>query len=125
MQAILARPDRLQEKGVLLEAEEVLATAEGIANPGPRLREQRKVLTELIQTASTPVEVVLRSDNATSVVIYRIGRFGRFQEKRLSLRPGTYTVVGTRPGFRDIRKSLKVQATDKPTIIEIRCEEPI
>ena len=125
VQAILARPDRLQESGVLTEAEQVLATAESIDNPGPRLQKQRELLAQLIRTASTPAEVILRSDNATRVVIYRVGRFGQFQEKRVSLRPGTYTVVGTRPGFRDVRKTLKVQAADKPTIFEIRCEEPI
>jgi len=125
VQAIFARPDRLQESGVLTEAEQVLATAESIDNPGPRLQKQRELLAQLIRTASTPAEVILRSDNATSVVIYRFGRFGQFQEKRVSLRPGTYTVVGTRPGFRDVRKTLKVQAADKPTIFEIRCEEPI
>lgn len=125
-QAILARPDRLQERSVLAEAEEVLATAESIDNPGHRLQKQRKQLALLIRTASTPAEVILLSDNATSVVIYRVGRFGRFQEKRVPLRPGTYTVVGTRPGFRDVRKTLKVQAAaDNPTILEIRCEEPI
>ena len=125
VQAILARPERLQERGVLTEVEQVLASIENIDNPGPKMLKQRKQLAELIRTASTPAEIILRSDNATSVVIYRVGRFGQFQEKRVSLRPGTYTVVGTRPGFRDVRKTLKVRATDNPTIFEIRCKEPI
>ena len=125
VQTILARPDRLQEKGPLAEAEEVLAKIDGIAGPGDRLQRQRKELTELIRTASIPVEIILRSDNATSVVIYRVGRFGQFQEKRLVLRPGSYTVVGTRPGYRDVRITMKVKKTGKPTYIEIRCEEPI
>jgi tetratricopeptide (TPR) repeat protein len=125
VQTILARPDRLQETGPLAEAEEVLAKIEGIAGPGPRLQRQRKELTELIRTASNPVEIILRSDNATSVVIYRVGRFGEFQEKRVVLRPGTYTVVGTRSGYRDVRITMKVKKTGTPTYIEIRCEEPI
>ena len=72
-----------------------------------------------------PSEVILRSDNETSVVIYRVGQFGHFLEKRVSLLPGSYIVMGSRPGFRDVRKALKVQAGISPVIIDIRCEEPI
>jgi tetratricopeptide (TPR) repeat protein len=122
---ILSRPARLQEKGPLDEAEQILAKAQSIENPGPVLQKQTVELAELVRTASTPVEITLRSDNETSVIVYRIGRFGKFLEKRVELLPGTYTVVGSRPGFRDVRLTLKVQAGDNPSILEIRCEEPI
>ena len=79
----------------------------------------------LIKTASTPAEVILRSDNETSVAIYRIGKFGSFLEKKVSLLPGSYTAVGSRPGFRDVRKDFKVQAGNNKIVIDIRCEEPI
>ena len=103
----------------------ILARLQSIEDPGPRLQTQINELSKLIRTASKPVEVILRSDNETSVVIYRVGRFGQFLEKKVSLLPGSYTVVGSRPGFRDVRKTLKVQTDDNPITIDIRCEEPI
>ncbi len=125
MVQILSQPARLQEKGPLQEAEHVLAKARSIDNPGPKLQKQSSKLSELVRTASTPVEITLRSDNETSVIIYRVSRFGKFLEKRVTLVPGSYTVVGSRPGFRDVRRTLTVKAADSPIVFEIRCEEPI
>ncbi|MBE9520681.1 MAG: hypothetical protein IME97_06100, partial [Proteobacteria bacterium] len=125
VQEIISRPDRLQESGPMQEAEMTLARLQSIEDPGPRLQTQINELSRLISTASKPAEVILRSDNETSVVIYRVGTIGQFLEKKVSLLPGTYTVVGSRPGFRDVRKTLKVQAGNNPITIDIRCEEPI
>jgi tetratricopeptide (TPR) repeat protein len=122
---IIARPGRLQENGPMQEAEMTLARMQSIENPGPRLQKQINDLAMLIKNASTPAEVILRSDNETSVAIYRVGKFGRFLEKKVSLLPGSYTVVGSRPGFRDVRKDFKVQAGNNQIVIDIRCEEPI
>jgi topoisomerase IA-like protein len=107
------------------EAEMTLARMQSIEESGPRLQKQINDLSMLIRTSSEPVEVILRSDDETSVVIYRIGKFGRFLEKKVSLLPGSYTVVGSRPGFRDVRKDLKVQAGNNQIVVDIRCEEPI
>ena len=43
----------------------------------------------------------------------------------LELAPGSYTVVGTRPGYRDVRREINVVpgATLEPVVI--RCEEKI
>jgi tetratricopeptide (TPR) repeat protein len=125
VQDIISRPDRLQESGPMQEAEMTLARLQSIENPGSRIQIQINELSRLIRTASKPAEVILRSDNETSVVIYRVGRYGQFLEKRVSLLPGSYTVVGSRPGFRDVRKTLKVQAGNSPITVDIRCEEPI
>ena len=121
---VLARPARLQEKGPIKEAEQILTTARSIDAPGPILKKQIRELAELIRTASTPVEITLRSDNETSVIVYRIGLLGKFTKKNVPLLPGSYTVVGFRPGFRDVRLTLDVKA-GKKIIFEIRCEEPI
>lgn len=125
VEKIIARPDRLQESSLMQEAEMILVRLQSIEDPGPRLQKQIDELSRLIRTASQPAEVILRSDNETSVVIYRVGKFGQFLEKRVSLLPGSYTVVGSRPGFRDVRKDLKVQAGSNRIIVDIRCEEPI
>jgi len=121
---ILSQPQRLQDNGPLTEAREVLEMARSFRNPGPELKARIVSLDRLIVTASTEVEVSLRSDGATEVVIYRVGRLGTFKQKQLKLRPGTYTVVGSRPGFRDVRRKLTVSVKRKPSLF-ICCEEPI
>ena len=70
--------------------------------------------------------MTLRSDNATLVEIYHVGRFTPFYEKRLVLRPGSYIIVGKRPGYKDVRLTLQVEAgKDMPIFVFVRCEEPI
>jgi tetratricopeptide (TPR) repeat protein len=122
--SVLARPERLQDDAPLAEARQILKTARLIKDPGPRLAAQIASLDQLLTTASTEVEVILRSDETTEVIIYRVKRLGTFAQKRLKLRPGTYTIVGTRPGFRDVRRKIEVKAGQTISLF-IHCEEAI
>jgi len=70
-----------------------------------------------------PVTVTLYSDGQTEVAVYHVGRLGTFTEHRLELLPGEYTVVGTRAGYRDVRKQLQVPP-GVSVLLVIRCEEP-
>ena len=121
---IIKQPERLAEEAVLAEAKEILAVARATLNPGPRLAEQLQQVEGLVARAERPVTVTLRSDGATEVIIYHVGRMGSFAEKRVQLRPGRYTVVGTRPGFRDVRREIMVRA-DRNEPLLIRCTETI
>ncbi len=69
--------------------------------------------------------MALESDNITRVTVYRIGELGSFARHTLELVPGTYTVVGTRPGYRDVRRELAVRPGQVPEVLVIRCEERI
>ncbi len=59
------------------------------------------------------------------LVVHRVARFGRFKERRLNLRPGTYTAVGSRPGYRDVRVRFSVRPSSEAIVVEVRCEERI
>ncbi len=122
--SILAQPQRLQDDGPLAEAGHVLNMAGSIKDPGPKLSARIAALNQLIARASTEIEINLHSDGVTDVVIYRVGRLGTFEEKQLKLRPGIYTVVGSRSGFRDVRQKFKVDVNQHISIF-IHCEEPI
>ena len=52
----------------------------------------------------------------TKVIVYRVGQFGAFKQKRLTLRPGSYTAVGSRAGFRDVRIRFRVDPAETETI---------
>ena len=126
IKTILANPERLQDEGPLHDAQQLLERAKSVAAPGPVLQAQISRLDKLTAAAATPVEVTLRSDNATVVEIFHVGRFSPFYEKRLALRPGSYIIVGKRRGYRDVRLTLQIEAgKDMPLFVFIRCEEPI
>jgi hypothetical protein len=71
------------------------------------------------------VAVQLESDGETEVTVYRVGRLGRFQTRQLELRPGSYTVVGSRRGYRDVRRELEVAPGQSPPPLRIVCQEAI
>ena len=121
----IAHPDRLSEDSVLAEARQILASAREIEPGGPKLRGQIDRLRGVIEIATTPVRVLLLSDNLTNIVVYKVGRMGTFERRTLDLRPGTYTVVGTREGYRDVRRQLRVVATGEIEPLTVRCEEEI
>jgi serine/threonine protein kinase len=121
----IGHAERLSDEKVLQDASALLDGASQIDPAGPRLEQQRRKLAELITVASTPIRVQLESDNLTEVVVYKVGRLGKFERHTLELRPGTYTVVGTRQGYRDVRRQLVIEAGKAPERLVVRCEEKI
>ena len=102
-----------------------LERADAVRAPGPVLRDQIDRVAELLEVMSTAVSVQLLSDAQTEVLLYRVGRLGRFEARQLELRPGRYTAVGTRDGYRDVRLQFTVGAGVSPAPVLVRCEERI
>lgn len=121
----LARPQRLSDAVVLREAAELVDRAAEAVPAGPRHQGQVAALRGLVEAYSTPVRAVLRSDEETDVTVYKVGRLGTFDERVLELRPGTYTVVGSRRGYRDVRRQLVIEPGREPEPLVVRCEEEI
>ena len=69
--------------------------------------------------------LVGRDDGVTEVVVYKVGKLGAFDSKTVSLKPGTYVAVGTRQGYRDVRRSFHVAGNVPAPVVTLRCEEPI
>jgi tetratricopeptide (TPR) repeat protein len=122
---VIEEPGRLSDAAVAAAAEQLLAQARQITPDGPVLALQIKQLDTLLGQANSPVAVTLRSDEETEVIVYKVAKLGRFTERELTLRPGTYTAVGTRDGYRDIRRSFTIAHDTAPTPVTIVCIEPI
>lgn len=118
-------PERLSTAAVLEEATAVLAQAKDVEPAGQRLKRQIEALDRHVKAFSTPVPATLTSDNLTEVVVYKVGRIGTFDRHALELRPGTYTVVGSRQGYRDVRRRLVITPGVEPQPLAIRCEDKI
>jgi hypothetical protein len=125
LESYRADPDRLSSPRVLARAKETLAAVAAFENSGPRLREQIASVSRLVEVARTPIPVELVSNLDTRIVLHRVGRLGSFDRREIDLRPGTYTIVGMRNGYRDVRKNFTVRPGESPTPVVIRCEEEI
>ena len=118
-------PDSLSSPRTMQSATNLVVDITRQGDIGPRLAAQRDELSRLLKRAATPLTVELVSDNATDVSIYRVGKLGTFGTTELSLRPGTYVAVGSRPGYRDVRLEFRVAPEIDMQPIVVRCEEPI
>lgn len=125
LEQILARPSRLFDRAVFDEAKAFHNKLSATAEPGPALSEQLARLGALLSQADTPVQVSLKSDSLTRVVLYKVGDLGYFTSKELLLRPGNYVAVGQREGYRDARVEFFVAPDQPPQAVVVQTREKI
>jgi tetratricopeptide (TPR) repeat protein len=118
-------PLRLSDTGVAAATAQLLLQAKQITPRGSVLEQQINRLDTLLSQANATVAVTLRSDKETEVIVYKVAKLGRFAEHELTLRPGTYTALGTRNGYRDVRQSFTITADNTPAPVTIICTDPI
>jgi tetratricopeptide (TPR) repeat protein len=122
---LIDNPTLLFGDTVLADARKLVVEARGVADPGPVLTDQIDKLDRLVTLAATPLAVQLQSDQHTEVTVYRVGTLGSFASKELQLRPGTYTAIGSRNGFHDVRQTFTVVPGRTLPPISVICSEPI
>ncbi len=121
----LDHPDRLASERYLEEARLLLTAVEGLKPRGPRLAQEIRSLQTLIQNAQVRIPVTLVSDGQTEVAVLRVARLGRITRETLELRPGIYTIVGARNGYKDVRQTIRIQADQTALQVAIACKEKI
>jgi hypothetical protein len=126
MDAHIARPDRLGAPAVGREAEALLERASAVEPSGPGLQSKIAALEKALAAARQPVAVVIESDGLTELTLSRVGRLGPLTRRKLELLPGTYTVIGSRRGYRDVRRQFSVApGAPAPPVIALRCDEAL
>jgi len=125
LQALIDHPDRLASARVRDEAATLLQTAEQQPAVGPVLRTQIVRLTTLLPALDKPVRLSLVSDSLTQVTISSVGSFGSFARRDIELKPGRYTVIGTRDGYREVRRDITVSPGEQYLTVNVSCSEPI
>lgn len=123
--ALIAAPASLLTESILVDARRLLSQAQAIESPGPRHTEQTEQLAYLVDLVSTPIPVTLLSDGETTVQVYRVGNLGVFSSREIELTPGSYTVVGQRRGYRDVRETFTILPGADNGPFTIACTEPI
>jgi hypothetical protein len=124
LQAIIDRPDLLASADARAQAATLLQSAQQISSPGPVLRLQMARVSALLPEFEHPVHLSLVSDGFTQVTIMNVGTFGSFTRREVDLKPGRYTVIGSREGYRDVRRDISVSPGQTQTI-SVSCYDPI
>ena len=125
LQALIDRPDRLSSQQVRDEAVALLQSAQEQPSPGPSLRIQMARLSAMLPDFDKPVHLSLLSDSLTQVAIPGVGTFGSFSKRDIELKPGHYIVIGTRDGYRDVRRDITVSPGEQSQTVNVSCFEPI
>ena len=123
MNATLKDPHALSADDIFDEAKQTLETAQGYRGHSDEYDNLLEDFADLVNYAGTHLPVVLISDDITEVTLTTSHRIGSFQQHELTLRPGRYTLHGSRDGWVDIRKTFIVQQDMEP--VSIVCEEQI
>lgn len=124
-QTAIDEPTRLSDVAVAEATGKLLQQARSLSPRGPVLSRQLEQLDTLLKLANTPIEVTLRSDLETEVIVYKVARLGRFDQRQMQLRPGSYTAVGTRLGYRDVRRTFEISHQNPIGPVTIACTEKI
>lgn len=130
LKAAMADPLTLSKSTAREAAQAVLAEAQAIKQKGARLNQQIASLESTLKRADATIRVSFMSDSLTEVSLKKEGakriRLGRFNEKKLALKPGRYTLIGTRLGFQDQRQELELSvAKGGEQTFAIACSDPI
>ena len=121
----LSQPRTLESDKQLKNAILLLHEANEATPRGQKLIERTNELARLVADAQTPVIITIESDNLTQVAVYKVGKLGRFSEHELKLRPGTYTVVGARDGYQDVRRKIVVKPGQQSLRVTVKCRVKI
>lgn len=124
LQALIDRPEQLASAAQRADALALIESANEQNPSGPVLRSQVARLQILLPEFDKPVHVALVSDDATRVVIPSVGFSGVFSRREIQLKPGKYTVVGTRDGYRDVRRDITIAPGQGVQTISVSCGEP-
>jgi tetratricopeptide (TPR) repeat protein len=119
----LENSERLYSDKALAKARHLLHTLRSVPADEPKLLAKRDALKVLVKTAREPLPVNLRSDGATVIVIEGFGRLGRFVSQQEELLPGTYTVIGSRPGYRSVRRVFTLRPGVAAPTVDVRCRD--
>lgn len=123
IESFIADPDELSNDDAFSRAKNLITNASGLTGQSKYFDERFLKFEKILAEASTPISLILLSDNVTDVRINKIGLLGSFTRSVISLRPGRYTVVGSRDGCRDVRKTIVVSKDMDP--VTIACSERI
>ena len=122
---IISNPLALTDERIYQQATSVYRNALKTKPPKKHLLEQLDRVKTTLTQARIPVSLLIESDNNTKVTLYKVGLLGQFDTKKLHLNPGSYTIIGSRDGYQDVRHQFTLNANTPTTTIVVRCNQRV
>ena len=119
----LADPGRAAAKTMRAETRTIIAATAKRREVGERIHAKGRQLERQFGMWTTPVPLVIRSDNRTELRMRPGRRLGTFKSVDLEVYPGTYTLIGRRDGFREKKVDVSVEPGSGPVVVELVCDE--
>lgn len=125
LQGVIDEPAQALRPSLRQMARLWLEQAAATAAPNARVQRQATAVARILAAAERPVPVSIESDGQTQVVLLRVKRLGTLSQQTLELLPGRYVLVGTREGYRDVRREIDVAPDSPPPSVVVSCQERI
>ena len=125
LEAVIAQPNRLEDVKVAQATEALVQSASAQVAPRKNLEQQIESIRRLLDSANQEIPIILTSDGLTELTIVRHMRLGTVERLETRLRPGEYTFRGTRIGYRDTLKTVRIAPNSGTMNLHIVCTETI
>jgi tetratricopeptide (TPR) repeat protein len=125
LKQLLLVAETFEKNGEYEKALIVLREGRKIIDPSGVVTEMIQHLEGILEELSKPQSVKIISDNQTDIQIYKVGKYDPSPELNLELKPGEYTVIGSRLMYRDVRYTIKVEVGEAPEPLEVVCKEKL
>jgi len=121
MDRYISKPERLSSRDVMIEAIKFESRLNDLPL-GPRMKKKFDTIKSSLDDLSKKYEINVFSDGKSEVSIQRAGSLGKFKEISITLRPGEYTFIAKRSGYKTVMKTIMIINAES---FELFCSERI
>lgn len=125
LDAYLSRVDRLTDTNIRSQAKTFHDNNQQVAQNSLSLTLKMLALEAVLSDLSTPVDVQVRSDGKTHIIVIGEGQIGKTTGRSLALSPGHYVFEGSRKGYRSTRVTIEILPKTTNQEVVVICHERI
>ena len=125
MTQLLGSPDDLIKPSTKKLATGLITDAKSALAFSPTLTKLSAALNERLTSYTTPLDIIVVSDNVTFVEVKSVGQVGTVAQKTIQLLPGDYVFIGKRKGYVTIQVSVALRPGDSGKEISVIAHEQI
>ena len=119
------RSERLSSPNIFTAAQDTLMQANIVAHNSPSLTQNMAKLKVLLTKMDAPIEVFVKSDNKTYILVRGVGKVGTTLGRTIQLKAGSYTFEGIRSGYKSKLVEIRLPINTTSYQVEVICDEPI
>ena len=123
--AFMASPERLSNDSVKSDALDALQNSEVLGALSGSLQREASSLSDEIERWNRQIDILIFSDELTSVSVKGVGRVGQVSSYKIRLKPGSYVLEGKREGFKTKLVPITIDPDDTVVEVEVITDERI